>query len=96
MSEENSAARGDRLQERVVEEIRVVLARRKMSQAELARRIGESPKNFSRRMTGDVGLSLDQLQDIAEALQVTVTSLLGGAAPTAPFIPQQRRPELVA
>lgn len=96
MSEQSSAARGDRLQERVTEEIRVVLARRKMSQAELARRIGENPKNFSRRMTGEVGLSLDQLQDIAEVLQVPVTSLLGGAAPIAPLIPQQRRPELVA
>lgn len=67
-----------------------------MSQAELARRIGENPKNFSRRMTGELAFDLDELQAIASVLEVPVTALLGGAAPIAPFIPQQRQRSLVA
>lgn len=96
MSERNRATRSDGLHERAVEEIRVLLVRRKMSAAELARRIGMLPNALSRRMTGGMSFDLDELQDIASVLDVDPVSLLTGAAPNAPFIPQPRRPELVA
>lgn len=98
MSERQRATRVDGLHERAVIEIRVALARRrdKMSEAELGRRIGMRRQVLSTRMTGAYSFTLDELQDIASVLDVPVTALLGDAAATTPFIPQQRRRDLVA
>lgn len=82
MSDEKRSAGANRLHERATEEIRVLLARRKMSAAELARRTGQKPAALSRRMTGDVAFDLDDLEVIARELGVSVVDLLGGGPQT--------------
>lgn len=77
MSEQTLPAGEPRIHDRATEEIRVVLARRKMSAADLARRIGTKPQVLSRRMTGDVAFDLDELQIIARELGVSVAALIG-------------------
>lgn len=79
MSDEKRAAGTNRLHERATEEIRVLLARRKMSAAELARRTGQRPAALSRRMTGEIAFDLDDLEVIARELGVRVIDLLGGS-----------------
>jgi transcriptional regulator with XRE-family HTH domain len=74
MSEETSP-RG-RLREHVAEEIRVLLARRKMSAAELARRAGLKQSTLARRMTGETAFDMDDLEVIADVLEVAVTDLM--------------------
>ncbi len=74
MSDETSP-RG-RLREHVAEEIRVLLARRKMSAAELARRTGMKQSTLARRMTGETAFDMDDLEVIAEVLTVDVQDLL--------------------
>jgi len=69
-----------RLRARTAEEIRVLLARRRMSAAELARRTGMRQQALSRRMTGETAWDVDDLEVIAAALGVTVFDLLGGAS----------------
>ena len=64
------------LGERVTEEIRVALARRRLSATELAQRMGVSQSYLARRMTGAQPLSLDDLQRIATALGVNVVDLI--------------------
>lgn len=68
-----------RLRERAAEEIRVILARRRMSAAELARRTGMRQQNLSRRMTGETAFDLDELEVIANALGVKVSDLVSDA-----------------
>lgn len=65
-----------RLREYVAEEIRSLLARRKMSAAELGRRAGIKQAYLSRRMTGEVAFNLDDLETIAAVLQVDPEGLL--------------------
>ena len=63
----------------------MILARRKMSTAELARRTGIKNSTMSRRMTGETAFDLDDLEVIAAALGVTVSDLVndgGGAVQT--------------
>jgi DNA-binding Xre family transcriptional regulator len=66
----------DSLNERVAEEIRVMLARRNISAAELARRTGITQRSMSRRITGEKAIDLLDLEKIARALEVEVTTLL--------------------
>lgn len=65
------------LREVAAEEIRALLARRRMSHAELARRTGLKRSTISRRMTGETALDLDDLEAIAEVLGVEPVELLG-------------------
>jgi DNA-binding Xre family transcriptional regulator len=69
----------DSLNERVAEEIRVMLARRNISAAELARRTGITQRSMSRRITGEKAIDLLDLEKIARALEVEVTTLLPAA-----------------
>lgn len=73
---ENEAPPRGRLRERTAEEIRVLLARRRMSAAELARRTGLKQSTMARRMTGETAFDLDDLEVIAAALGVKVTDLV--------------------
>lgn len=73
---EGIALSGTSLRERTAEEIRVLLARRNISAAELARRTGLKQPYVSRRMTGDVAWDIDDLERIARALNVEVADLL--------------------
>jgi transcriptional regulator with XRE-family HTH domain len=74
MSEQTTSPRG-RLREHVAEEIRVLLARRKMSGAELARRTGIKQSTMSRRMTGETAFDMDDIEAIAAVLQIDVGDL---------------------
>jgi DNA-binding Xre family transcriptional regulator len=60
----------------VAEEIRVLLARKRISAAELARRTGIKQSTMSRRMTGETAFDMDDLELIADALDVEVTDLM--------------------
>lgn len=75
MSEQTTPPRG-RLREHVAEEIRVLLARRRMSGAELARRTGIKQSTMSRRMTGETAFDMDDLEAIAAVLDVEVGDLI--------------------
>jgi len=89
-----------RLNEQTLEEIRVLLARRRMSARQLAALMGASEMWLSRRMRGAQALDLVDLQRIADALGVPPQALLGEATrgyPTHPPImgpsrPSDRRP----
>lgn len=87
-----------RLRQQAAEEIRVILARRRMSASELARRTGLKQPYMSRRMTGETAFDLDDLEVIAAALGVTVAELLGpegrgeGAQTTVPKLRVPDRP----
>jgi transcriptional regulator with XRE-family HTH domain len=78
MSTDESGASGW-LRRRTAEEIRVLLARRMMSAAELARRTGMKQSTLARRMTGETAFDLDDLEAIAQALGVAVQELLPSA-----------------
>jgi len=81
MSEQTTPPRG-RLREHVAEEIRVILARRKMSGAELARRTGIKQSTMSRRMTGETAFDMDDLEAISAVLGIEVGDL---------FVREERR-----
>lgn len=92
MSDEATPTRG-RLREHVAEEIRVLLARRKMSATQLARLTGLKQSSLSRRMTGETAFDMDDLELIADVLGVSVTDLMPqrtGAAPD----PNRRLPHV--
>lgn len=75
MSDESTPPRG-RLREYVAEEIRVILARKKMSGAELGRRAGIKQSSMSRRLTGETAFDMDDIEAIAAVLEVSVADLL--------------------
>jgi len=56
--------------------VRVALARRNMRQKELAERIGVKPAMLSHRLQGRTPLSLHEVDLIAGALDVPVSTLL--------------------
>jgi len=66
------------LSERVAEEIRVLMARRRIRQSELARKIGTNDQWLSVRLRGVQPIDLNDLEVIAAALGVTPADLLGG------------------
>lgn len=67
----------DSLSQSVTREIRAEMARQYLSGQQLADKLRWQPKYLSRRLTGAVSLSLDDLEEIAAALGVPVWSLLG-------------------
>lgn len=64
------------LRERVAEELRVLLARRRLTATELARKLGRSQTWIWRRLTGETAFDLNDLEAIAATLGVTVADLL--------------------
>ena len=73
---ENGTVSVTPMRELVAEELRVLLARRRMSASELGRRIGVTQPYISRRLTGEIAFDLDDLQRIADAMEVTIADLL--------------------
>ncbi|MEU5939376.1 helix-turn-helix transcriptional regulator [Micromonospora sp. NPDC047548] len=73
------------LSDAVAEEIRVLLTRRKWSQRRLAQELNVSPAWLNYRLTGVQAIDLNDLQRIADVLQVSVAALL-----PAPFRPNDR------
>lgn len=64
------------LRERVAEEVRVQLARRRMSAAHLGRELGVSQTWVWRRLKGETAFDLDDLERIAGILGVAPVDLL--------------------
>jgi len=64
------------LSERVAEEVRAMLARRRVSGRKLADQLGVSPSWVSYRLTGAQPIDLNDLERIASALNVEVIDLL--------------------
>lgn len=67
---------GTALSDQVSEEIRAMMARRRMSGRELARKLGVSPAWVSYRLTNTQPIDLNDLQRIADVLDVGVLDLL--------------------
>jgi DNA-binding Xre family transcriptional regulator len=65
-----------RLNDLIAEEIRVILARRRLSASDLARMAGFTQRAISRRLTGEKVIDADDLQQIADALGVDVMDLM--------------------
>jgi DNA-binding Xre family transcriptional regulator len=67
------------LSERIAEEIRALLARRRMSGRELTRKLGVSPNWLSLRLTGVQAIDVNDLERIATALDVRPIDLVSAA-----------------
>jgi|SRR6266581_3716264 len=76
----------------VSEEIRALLGRRRMSQAELARILRVSPSWVSLRLSGKQTIDLNDLADIAGGLDVPVADLL----PVSALAERRRRMPITA
>lgn len=69
------------LTERVALAIRVEMVRRGMKTSALAARIDESYLWLQRRLTGQTPFYLEDVQRIADALEIPLTSLVGEDVP---------------
>jgi transcriptional regulator with XRE-family HTH domain len=63
--------------ESIAEEVRALLARRKLSQRSLAQMLGWQQSQVSRRLSGNTPITASELSELADALNVTVESLYG-------------------
>ena len=63
--------------EYVSREIRAEMARQRISQLQLAERLGWSRAALSRRLTGGTGWSIDEADKVAEILGVDLRMLVG-------------------
>ena len=77
--------------ELVAEEVRVALARRRMSGAELARQLGRSQTFIQKRLDGRQAFDMDDIEAVAHVLRMTPSELLGDA-PFRPVAPQTTTP----
>lgn len=66
------------LSAQVAREIKAWMGRLDIRQAELARRLGRNEQWLSTRLRGHTPINLDEMQQIADALQVRVGELLPG------------------
>ena len=66
------------LNEAIITEIRVALARRDITHLDFARMCGWEPMYLSRRMTGQVPWSADDIDKVARKLDLSVLHLNGG------------------
>lgn len=64
------------MRERIAEEVRALMGRRRMRDGELARVIGRSHTYMYRRLSGETAFDADDLEMIARALGVNVVDLL--------------------
>lgn len=62
----------------VAGEVRAEMARKRMTGRELSRLTGKSQPYWSRRLTGDVALDVDDLEAVAALLDVPLTSFFRG------------------
>jgi hypothetical protein len=78
----------DSLTQSVTREIRAEMARQDLNQQKLARLLVWTPAYLSRRLLLEVAWSLDDLEEVSNALNVSVVQLLWPrAAPRADQIP---------
>lgn len=64
------------LSARVADEVRAMLGRRSVNKSELARRLGVSHTWVTNRLAGHLEIGLDELERIAQALDVEILDLL--------------------
>ncbi|MHB1595364.1 MAG: helix-turn-helix domain-containing protein [Streptosporangiaceae bacterium] len=64
------------IQEKVAEEVRVAMARRRMTGRALALRLGWTAPFLSRRLTGDVAFTITELFDVARILDIPLSALI--------------------
>ena len=74
------------LSDRIAEEIRVLLTRRRMSGRELARRLDVSPGWVSYRLSGEQEIGTNDLQRIAAVLGVSASDLLPSTRASSPTL----------
>jgi transcriptional regulator with XRE-family HTH domain len=67
---------GPALRERVAEEVRALMGRRRTTGAQLARAIGVPQSSLSRKLTGRYALDVDDLEAIAAYFEIPVASLI--------------------
>lgn len=67
---------GSTLNERVAAQIRALMAARKKTSSELGAELGISQSAASRRMHGDGSFNLDEVQAVADWLQVPITDII--------------------
>jgi len=60
----------------VAAEVRAAMARQRVSGSKLAGRLGIAQQSLSARLIGRVAITIDDLADIAEALDVELSSLV--------------------
>ena len=60
-------------------EVRSVMARKQVSGAQLASRVGKSPSYISKRLRADAQFSANDIADICEALEEDLLTLLTAA-----------------
>jgi transcriptional regulator with XRE-family HTH domain len=77
--------------QRVAEEVRVAMTRRRISQATLAGQLGMSQAALSRRLQGEVPFDVDVLSRISELLDVPI-SVLMTTAPIGGQVPGSQGP----
>lgn len=73
------------LRQQVAEEVRALMARRRISGVQLAKQIGRSQAYIWRRLSGETPFDVDDLQALAAVLDVSVTDLFG-AVPATPVV----------
>lgn len=78
MSAAANAEGGPSLRDRVAEEVRVALTRRRMSGAELARQLGRSQTFVQKRLDGRQAFDIDDLEAVAHVLDVDVWTFFPG------------------
>jgi len=79
----NFSLMATRLNTTVAGEIRAELARQGRTQLSLASELSWSPPQLNRRLKGLVPLSLDDIEAIANALNVSIVQLVWPRQPTA-------------
>jgi transcriptional regulator with XRE-family HTH domain len=79
------------LSERVAEEIRVAMARRRIKQSQLARMIDQNDQWVSVRLNGRQEIGLNDLEVIAAALGMQAAQLLSTPPATGQKPPSRRR-----
>jgi transcriptional regulator with XRE-family HTH domain len=67
------------LSQRVSEELRAALARKRMTGRELARRMQAPPSSVARWLAGDCPLTVDDVERMADAVQIDMVDLMTAA-----------------
>lgn len=80
-----------RLNDRIAREVRAELARRGLTQLDLANAIGLSQASVSERLRGKTPFTSDDIERVADALGVHPSVLVGGNAPQPTPPPTDRK-----
>ena len=67
----------------VAANVRAELARRRITQTDVAERLGVSRQNVAQRLNGSVDFRVGELISIANMLEITIGDLVGGVKASA-------------